>query len=97
VFEAVRVRSIEVLAMLLEAGASICGTTFTGENVIHAFMNGNSKGLEQDVLEILIQYGAQTLLNIPNRFGQLPILFAICDGNHNALDVLIRAGADITL
>ena len=79
---------VEIVKMLLEAGADVNKPTTTGSTPLRgAAFNGHC-----DVMEVLITKGAD--LNYANVVGQSPLLIAVMRGHLKATELLLDKGAD---
>ena len=79
---------VEIVKMLLEAGANVNISTATGSTPLRgAAFNGHC-----DVMEVLIANGAD--LNYANVVGQSPLLIAVMRGHLKATELLLDKGAD---
>ena len=79
---------VEIVEMLIEAGANVNKPTSTGSTPLRgAAFNGHCK-----VMEVLIKNGAD--LNLANVVGQSPLLIAVMRGHLKATELLLDKGAD---
>jgi ankyrin repeat protein len=81
--------SIELVRMLLEAGAPINAVSFGGSSALaSATTFGHTK-----IVEILLDAGADP--NLTDTEGRTPIMIAVRLGNEQIFNLLLSAGADI--
>lgn len=90
--EAVCTSDLDAIRLLLAAGALVDGCATCGEP--HLAHLGHSMTLHVAAVELLIRHGAS--VNDVSREGRSPLFFALRLNNGLVLDILLRAGADIT-
>ena len=79
---------VEIVKMLIEAGANVNKPTITGSTPLRgAAFNGHCS-----VMEVLITNGAD--LDFSNVVGQSPLLIAVMRGHLRATELLLDKGAD---
>lgn len=79
---------VEIVKMLIEAGANVNKPTSTGSTPLRgAAFNGHC-----DIMNVLIDNGAD--LNFANVVGQSPLLISVMRGHLKATELLLDKGAD---
>ena len=48
-----------------------------------------------DIIQVLLENGAK--LNVQNQFGQTPVMMAVGENHPKAAELLVKAGADLSL
>lgn len=85
---------METLKLLVDNGADINKKDYEGQTALHrATLNPQGETLEP--LEYLIEKGAD--INVQDINGNTPLFVAFASGNKNAVELLIKSGADTQL
>ena len=79
---------VEIVEMLIEAGANVNKPTSTGSTPLR----GAAFNEHCNVMEVLIKNGAD--LNLANVVGQSPLLISVMRGHLKATELLLDKGAD---
>lgn len=87
----------DLVTSLINHGARLDVTDTDGRSIIHLTI----KYGYQDILELLIHFNRTnigvSLVDIRDRFGNIPLHYAITFGNISAVESLIKAGSDVNL
>ena len=89
---ATNVGNVDAMDVLIRAGAERTIKDINGDSWIHHAVYGDCS---KEVLQLIIDLGAD--VNATNKFNWTALMLASMKGNVDAMNVLIRAGADRTI
>ncbi|XP_065918752.1 ankyrin-1-like [Dysidea avara] len=84
-------RSLDIIKMLLEAGAAVNATTSKGNTVLHLLCKLVPSLITNNCIELLVNHGA--LLNVRNKEGFMPVHCTAVAGDCDRLLLLLRLDA----
>lgn len=90
IFEAIRYSRIEILKLLISKGADV---NLKGDRLQYSSIFIPSEKGDTDTIRILFDAGAD--LNLTNRLGETPLIYASKAGKREAVKLLIKLGADV--